>query len=483
MTYIFALPNVDNLIMQLGSNTHYSSIDLSKMFHQIECDAASRKYLNFNCPQGTYTYTVLPFGLKNAPSYASKMISDCLGDLHGRAAMNFLDDIIILGTSDVDHLQHIDAILDRLNKFQLKINLRKTNFFKKYIRYLGFYLGNGECIKDPEKVKSINEFPRPNSCKSILSFLGMAAFYSRFINKFGTVAAPLYELSSKGDKQFQWDAIHESAFVEIKKLMVSANVLALPQFDKPFYIASDASKVGLGACLMQTHTMDNGVVGLKVVSYWSRKMKSTELKWHIYEQEMLALSCGVEKFGSYFSNNANLVCYIDHYTLTFLKTQVNLSERSKKFLFFILSYPNISYVYIKGNYNLVSDCLSRTGYISSFDRIKDAIEGPENIQSDVHKVNMQLNAIKSTVTIGSSEDLRCSIETGIARCKILQPIFAKLKTKSTINNSNTQEFDNMFSLDDNNTLLFTDELGRKRIAVSSRDRKSITKIHMILVFK
>ena len=50
LTYIFALPNVDNLIMQLGDNTHYSSLDLSKMFHQIECEAGSRKYLNFNCP-------------------------------------------------------------------------------------------------------------------------------------------------------------------------------------------------------------------------------------------------------------------------------------------------------------------------------------------------------------------------------------------------------------------------------------------------
>ena len=165
--------------MQLGDNTHYSSLDLSKMFHQIECEADSRKYLNFNCPQGTYTYTVLPFGLKNAPSYASKLISDCLGELYGKAAINFMDDILILGRSNKEHLKNIELVLEQLMKFNLKINLRKTKFFKKYVKYLGFYLGNGECVKDPEKVKAVDAFPTPTSCKSTLSFVCMVAFLLR----------------------------------------------------------------------------------------------------------------------------------------------------------------------------------------------------------------------------------------------------------------------------------------------------------------
>ena len=76
----------------------------------------------------------------------------------------------------------------------------------------------------------------------------MMAFYSRFLDNFGTVSAPLYELASKGEKKFIWEAEHEAAFQALKKMMKSAKVLVLPKFDEPFYITSDASKVGLGGC-------------------------------------------------------------------------------------------------------------------------------------------------------------------------------------------------------------------------------------------
>jgi hypothetical protein len=113
---------------------------------------------------------------------------------------------------------------------------------------------------DPSKVASVTEWESPKNAGDIRSFLGLARYFSRFIENFSKIANPITELLKK-EKKFEWSDTCEASFQELKQRLVSAPVLCLPDIQKDFQVYCDASRQGLGCGLMQDG---------KVVSYASR---------------------------------------------------------------------------------------------------------------------------------------------------------------------------------------------------------------------
>ena len=116
--------------------------------------------------------------------------------------------------------------------------------------YLGHVVGQGQVKPVDAKVKVISDFPRPETRKQLMRFLGMAGYYRKFCQNFSTVAEPLTQLLSKKAK-FLWNDKCEQAFEELKAILRSAPVLSAPDFDHQFKLAVDASDVAAGAVLLQ----------------------------------------------------------------------------------------------------------------------------------------------------------------------------------------------------------------------------------------
>ena len=147
---------------------------------------------------------------------------------------------------------------------------------KQEVRYLGYVVSNAGVCVDPDKVRVVQHFPRPQNLKQLRSFLGLASYYRRFIPRFSQVAAPLYALM-KNDAPYQWTSSCQDTFEQLKQKLIQAPVLAFPDFSKHFILETDVSGVGLGAVLFQEQ--EDG--RLKPLCYASRTLQTHERLWSV----------------------------------------------------------------------------------------------------------------------------------------------------------------------------------------------------------
>jgi len=101
---------------------------------------------------------------------------------------------------------------------------------------------------DPSKVEEIMNWPSPTKVKEVQSFLGLANFYCQFIKDFFKVATPLHKLTRK-DQKWEWDAVHQKAFDELKAQFTKKPILMIVDTTKKLRIESDASDFATGAVL------------------------------------------------------------------------------------------------------------------------------------------------------------------------------------------------------------------------------------------
>jgi hypothetical protein len=165
-------------------------------------------------------------------------------------------------------MSHIEEVVKKLEKYNLKLNLEKCTFGSEKVKILGHILSYNTIEMDPAKKETIKNWHEPKNVKNIQQFIGLASYYRRHILDFSKHAAPLYNLLKK-DTPFVWDKSCEIAFNKLKELLTTNPILRPPDFSKDFYLFTDASNFGLGAILGQKS--DDGTE--YVVSYASRILR------------------------------------------------------------------------------------------------------------------------------------------------------------------------------------------------------------------
>ncbi|KAH9716907.1 Endonuclease [Citrus sinensis] len=232
-------------------------------------------------------------------------LDDMLDELH----VVYFDDILIYSKGLDEHIEHLQSVLTVLRKEKLYANLKKCSFCTNQIVFLGYVVSAKGIEVDEEKVKAIKEWPTPKSVSDVRSFHGLASFYRRFVKDFSTLAAPLTEIVKK-HVGFKWSSEQERAFNLIKEKLVSAPLLALPDFAKTFEIECDA-RIGIGAVLMQEG---------RPIAYFSEKLSGAVLNYPTYDKEMYALVRALETWQHYLLPK-EFVIHTDHESLKHLKGQ------------------------------------------------------------------------------------------------------------------------------------------------------------------
>lgn len=226
----------------------------------------------------------MPFGLTNTPATFQAFINNVLQDYLDDFMIVYLDDILIFSKTLEEHYKYIHTILKKLAQANIQISPDKSDFHKQEVNFLGFVIRPNEIRMDPEKIKSIKEWPLPKCIKDVQSFLGFGNFYWRFIKGYSAIVNALTKLTRK-DTTFVWAKKQQKAFEELKKRFTSAPIFATFEPEKHITVETDASDFAVGACLSQPDNKNR----LHPVAFYSRSISPAEINYNIYDKELLAI--------------------------------------------------------------------------------------------------------------------------------------------------------------------------------------------------
>jgi hypothetical protein len=257
-------------------------------------------------------------------------MNEVFSDMMGKSLLVYLDDLLVMSSSIDEHLLHLEAVLQRLQKHALRPKLKKCEFLQTQIKFLGHIISEGTIAVDPSKVVAIQNWPRPKNVKELMGFLGTANYLRKHIRGYSILAGPLTDLTGKARAAaFDWSTWTEetvAAFEAIKRAVVEAALLAIPDLNGKFEVRADASIDGFGAILLQ-----NG----RPVAFLSRKLTSAERNYTTGEQELLALVCACKEWRCYLESSEPFTLITDHQPLTYLLQQEVLSRRQARWLEFL----------------------------------------------------------------------------------------------------------------------------------------------------
>ena len=334
---------------RFGAAKFVSKFDLLKGYWQVPLTPRAREISAFKTPSGLFSYTVMGFGLRNAPATFQRLMNMVVNRLEGCAV--YLDDVVIYSNTWEDHLSRIRALFERFANANLTVNLAKCEFAKATVTYLGKVVGQGHVRPVHAKVTAVEEFPVPTTKKELMRFLGLVGYYRCFCCNFSTVVASLTDLL-KIKSKYIWSTSCQKAFTVVKTLLCSAPVLLAPRLDQPFTLHVDASHVGAGAVLLQA----DGKGIEHPVSFYSKKFNAYQLNYSVIEKEALALVLAPQHFNVYLDSGMPIVVFTDHNPLTFLNSLQNPNQR--RWALFLQPY-NLDIRHIKGTHNVMADALSR----------------------------------------------------------------------------------------------------------------------------
>lgn len=344
----FSLPTVDELLDELAGAAYFSKLYLRSGYHQIQMLEANEAKTTFKTHHGHFQFRVMPFGLPSAPA-TFQCLMNAIFEAHIRKfVIIFLDDILVFSETLEEHVQHLRIVLEILREHQLYAKLSKCSFAQDHIDYLGHVISKDGVTTDSDKTEAMMNWPTPTNTTELQGFLGLTGYYHKFVPHYGIIAKPLTQQLTK--KGFQWTEQAQLAFDTLKQAMVTTPILALPNFDKPFSIETDACDTGIDAVLVQEG---------HPIAYYSKALGIKNQKLSTYEKEFLAVMMAVDKWRSYLQRGPfTILTY--HKSLCTLGNQQLETDVQRRAMSKLVGLQ-FHFQYKRGVDNGAADALSRVG--------------------------------------------------------------------------------------------------------------------------
>lgn len=291
----YPLPLIEDLIDQLRNKNYFTVLDLRSGFHNVNIALDSIKFTAFVTPLGHFEFLKMPFGLKNGPAYFQKYINHIFKELLASGLLLiYLDDLLIATETIEKHFEILEQVVELLQKFSLELRYDKCKFLYEEITYLGYTIDCHGIRPGIENLRAVQDYPIPMNIKAVHSFLGLCAYFRKFINNFAILAKPLYDLLKK-DSEFKFEEGEMAAYEMLKFKLLETPILSIYSPTNETELHCDASSQGYGAILMQKQS-DNK---FHPVFYFSKRCTDAESRYHSYELETLAIIYALRRFRIY----------------------------------------------------------------------------------------------------------------------------------------------------------------------------------------
>ena len=320
----FKPPSFETISNTLNGCKVFSVVDMSNCYWHQKLTEKSSFLCTFNSPFGRYRFKRMPFGISRATYYRWRK-------------------------NEQEHDLILRKVLTRARERNIKFNRDKIQFRVNQVKYMGEGVSELGFSPDPEKISAIHNMPTLSCKQDLQRLLGMINYLGNYIPNMSELTAPLRSLL-KGDVPWAWFPEHDTALPKIKSVLSSAPVLHFYDTSLPTTLQVDASKSGLGACLMQQG---------QPVAYASRALSNSEINCAPIEKEMLAIVFGCERFNMY-THEAEVEVNSDHKPLEniFKKPLFKVPPCLQRMRLRLQKY-DIKVRYVPGKFHYIADTLSR----------------------------------------------------------------------------------------------------------------------------
>ncbi|PRP76895.1 retrotransposon nucleocapsid protein [Planoprotostelium fungivorum] len=349
---VYPLPLISQMLDRLGRAKIFTKLDLKDAYWHVRIAAGDEWKTAFRTQYGLYEYLIMPFGLSNAPSTFQAHVNNCFTDMIDVTVLIYLDDFLIFSETEEQHVEDVQRVLQRLIDKGLHCNLKKCDFHRDEVDFLGYKVSTTGVGMDPERVKTINEWTAPTDLTSVRSFLGFCNFYRTFIRDYSETVVPLTALTKKGIA-FNWTPECNAAFNKLKRAFLDAGFVRHYDERYPVQLETDASDFAIGGVIQQPFPE-----GVQPLAFWSRKLTGAELNYDVHDKELLAVVECCKAWRHWLMGPSDTTVFTDHRNLEYFRTTKILNRRQVRWSQLLADF-NFKLVHRPGRMNPVADAISR----------------------------------------------------------------------------------------------------------------------------
>ena len=309
----YPVPLIRDNLDCLANRPFQTTIDVCGGYNSMVIKESDRDYFAFITHRGLFRWKRVPYGWRNAGAHFCYLMDKVLAGLKYQILILYVDDTNVYhGVNIYEHMVALRVVFNRFQTSGLTLSIAKCFFCVKKFDYLGFQVTRSGISPATHNIDKIMNC-KCTSIADIKHFVGLAQYYRRWVQNFTQIVAPCYEAM-----KHTWLTVDHIALTDaievIKNILVTYPVLRHPDFDKPFFLATDGGPTGFGAVLKQK----DDVVGLYSISYASSGVPASMKHLCGPQLEAAAAAWGMTNYRQYLIGR-QFTLLTDQVVLKYLK--------------------------------------------------------------------------------------------------------------------------------------------------------------------
>lgn len=354
------IPNIAQTLERIGARRprFFAVMDLTSGYHQAPLAKASQVFTAFITAYGLYEWVRVPMGLKTAPSYFQKEMTEMLAGLLYAICEVYLDDVIVDGPTERQFVDNLRRVFERFRRKGVTLNPAKCRFGLQQIEYVGHTIDQFGKTFSREKLADALNFPKPGTAQEMKRFLGFVNYFRDHVRDISTLVQPLQKMVEgkyMKHKRLTWTPVLEERFEATRVAVAGCTKLWFMNPTLPIFLHTDASDYGVGAYLFQKGKDESGNEVELPIAFVSKSLTREQLNWSVFEKEAYAIVHACRKL-EYLLRDVHFTLRTDHRNLTYINSAGSPKVHRWKLE---LQELNFDIEYVTGEENGVADGCSR----------------------------------------------------------------------------------------------------------------------------